>query len=928
MSKKSIKKTFNIILSVVLVLGVLLSAFGSCMIVLADNKDNTIASQTNIPTQTPEQNQPSGDGGKEEPVMPDLGDAPNTAELNDDVKLFTGAAAEKICNALISVEESYDTYNNNGRMNMTFSGSREELFGELNYGDYFLLDGKTSPSLKNTYIMQVSSIYGNETETYLEVVQPELGEVFENIDIGVSDIISKDNLVSYTAADGVSAYFGDVEKEITNVSYTELFDTAGNNQKLNVASGDDLNVESMATEYSTAETDLIINLEYDLKKNLDSKKDEDNNSTMEFDAGYDLKLTGKLGIEDLTAYMVCDMPKPAQFNELFFGVRGKTVVGAEFDATLNASFNPKATKFEYDGLFIDAEISGLNEKWIPLGIWQFVGSTAIKISKDGFETANAAPSVFIMLYMDAEGNFEIGFNTSLTYESTFNSGLSVYKDGKLNMNVTTYPYAVINGESVAPGEKKLVWGAELDVDFNSSLTVLGSSVQFYIAGINLGEIQLLDVGFEGNCDITVSADSVSGVKTPLDDEDASYYLRMFLRALGIKAKISAEVEAFQRDLSGNFEFAYQLVDATLFEIGKQPNAPNRKPVSSKWVPSEFESLICIVGDVSGSMDQSMGSGTTRIEALRESAHVITNVVEISSEQYEGNHGLAIVQFDDTAQTVAVPHNDYEFINACIDTLQTNGSTNITAGLKNGIDQLINTNANQKVIILMTDGIDNCSSDSQILEQARRAKDNGIKIFSIGFGDSADADILQQVADIAGGEYRFSSTDSIANIIGGFLYSYQASQGEVLVDYQSTIKEGEIVTVDSFTVPDKSGDLNTVLWWPGSILDIILVDPNGREVDADYPGATIDDETIPATVTVKDPLPGDWEFKVKGVETSYEDEPFYAIASFKDIEREENTNQALNTTLTLAAYSLPIGAFMILVSVVLLILINKKKKESL
>lgn len=121
-------------------------------------------------------------------------------------------------------------------------------------------------------------------------------------------------------------------------------------------------------------------------------------------------------------------------------------------------------------------------------------------------------------------------------------------------------------------------------------------------------------------------------------------------------------------------------------------------------------------------------GALKSKPLREAAHVITDIVENASERYEGNQGLSIVQFSGDAKTVAVPHNDYEFINACIDILEPEGSTNITAGLDAGITQLTGVQAEQKVIILMTDGQDNCSSTSEILAQAERAADNGIRVF--------------------------------------------------------------------------------------------------------------------------------------------------------------------------------------------------------
>ncbi len=916
MRSKKFKKTFNIILSVILVLGVLSTSFGAYAVVFANNKEKTTA-------ENPDNLAP--DPGKfpadENFDLPEFDDSPNEISLNEEVKVFTGKSAKKITDSIISVEEdSYHTYNEGGRLKLTFNGKREILFGDLDYGDFFFIDGVIGSALSGTYAMKVNSIHESEDQTTMEVVQPELDEVFDSMNVAFNEVLSEDNLVSYQTIDGVSAHFGDVEKEISNISHKEDFDTASSVKPLSTAGN--IQAAPLATDYSTNPSDLIIELDIDLNKKEEEEKDDDQKT--EVDADLDFKLKGKFGIEDLSAYMVCDMPKPLQFNELMFGVRGKEVFDAKFEAGLDANFNPKATDFKYDGKFIQAEMTGLNEKWIPLGIWQFTGATMISITKKGFETANLAPSIFVMLYMDAEGNFELKFNAGFTHESTFNSGLSVYKNGKINCNVVNYPYAVENGKIIEPNKVSDKWYVDLTFDADASVTIFGSSVQFYFAGINFGEISLFELGFEGDGQAFVSADNKDGIKTSNSDNKTSLFLRGFLKAIGFKAKVSAEVEAFQRELNLGADAAFQLVDITLFEFGKNPEK-RKVPVSTKWIPSEFESVVCIVGDVSGSMGDSLSSGGTKIEALREAGHVITNIVENSANVYQGAQGLSIVKFESNAQTVSVPHNDYEFIHQCIDTLNSSGGTNISSGLEAGISQLMGTKSNQKVIILMTDGQDSGNREN-MLQQARTAAENGIKIYTIGFGNSVNEELLKAIATEGKGEYRYSATDSIVSIISGFLYSYESSRGDVLLDVQSTVSEGETVTAKDFDVPEKSGNLNTVLYWPGSLLELILIDPNGRKVDEKYPGATINNETIPATVTISEPLHGNWKFKVKGIETSYENEPYYAIASFND---KANTLAAINTPLPtmvlVGSYCLPIGVFMIFVSISLLILVNKKKK---
>jgi hypothetical protein len=186
-------------------------------------------------------------------------------------------------------------------------------------------------------------------------------------------------------------------------------------------------------------------------------------------------------------------------------------------------------------------------------------------------------------------------------------------------------------------------------------------------------------------------------------------------------------------------------------------------------------------------------------------------------------------------------------------------------------------------------------------------------------------MLQEVAAITGGEYKFADTSNIVGIVGSFLYAQVSSTSKVLREHQGTISEGEIKRVKPFSVPDDVGDLNGTLYWPGSFLDFILIDPNGQEVDEDYPNAVIDESSIPSNITVKDPLPGKWEIEIEGVETSQDDEPYYVITSFK--RSDDKSETSLETMEIAGACCLPIGFFGIIVFGMLLVFVNSRKYKS-
>jgi hypothetical protein len=117
-----------------------------------------------------------------------------------------------------------------------------------------------------------------------------------------------------------------------------------------------------------------------------------------------------------------------------------------------------------------------------------------------------------------------------------------------------------------------------------------------------------------------------------------------------------------------------------------------------------------------------------------------------------------------------------------------GSTNMAGGMENGIEVLSTDPGNYgrpgaaHIMVLMTDGVANqtpnwyCDddpdrqwpdgSDAQdcVIYYAYEARANGIVVYTISLGYSADLEIMQTVADITGGEHRWApSPDKLDDI---------------------------------------------------------------------------------------------------------------------------------------------------------------------
>jgi Ca-activated chloride channel family protein len=140
--------------------------------------------------------------------------------------------------------------------------------------------------------------------------------------------------------------------------------------------------------------------------------------------------------------------------------------------------------------------------------------------------------------------------------------------------------------------------------------------------------------------------------------------------------------------------------------------------------------------------------------------------------------LGIVIFSEKAFTLLPLTTDIELIRKVIDQINVGflgGGTNIGDGLGLAISRLISSQAKSKVIVLLTDGVSNVGS--MTAEQAaEHAKDNKIKIYTIGMGTDGNAKLPvgqgifgMQYQTIPGGSYDEESLKTISSLTGGRHY---------------------------------------------------------------------------------------------------------------------------------------------------------------
>ena len=152
------------------------------------------------------------------------------------------------------------------------------------------------------------------------------------------------------------------------------------------------------------------------------------------------------------------------------------------------------------------------------------------------------------------------------------------------------------------------------------------------------------------------------------------------------------------------------------------------------------------------------------------------------------------------------------------------------------------------------------------------------VYTVGFGRAGeqDEDLLQAIADATGGQYFYGAQAfQLANI---FVTAQHLGTGAVAGEFEGDIRQGERVEAGEFTLDRGESELRVSLNWPGSHLDLQLIDPQGNNVGPDYPGATVWVTQRPAYVVVEKPRAGQWSIALYGADVPDEDSSYYVVAS--------------------------------------------------
>ncbi|MEM8641253.1 MAG: VWA domain-containing protein [Cyanobacteria bacterium P01_G01_bin.54] len=177
---------------------------------------------------------------------------------------------------------------------------------------------------------------------------------------------------------------------------------------------------------------------------------------------------------------------------------------------------------------------------------------------------------------------------------------------------------------------------------------------------------------------------------------------------------------------------------------QQGNTQRQLSIGVRAIASEGETdlplNLCLVLDHSGSMNG---------QPLKTVKQAATTLVD----RLTPHDRLAIVAFDHRAKLIVPnqPVTDPDALKRRIAKLEADGGTAIDKGMQMGIEEA--GKGRQDTIshlFLLTDGENEHGNNERCLQFAQLALEHNITVNSLGFGDHWNQDVLEQIADHAGG----------------------------------------------------------------------------------------------------------------------------------------------------------------------------------
>ena len=177
---------------------------------------------------------------------------------------------------------------------------------------------------------------------------------------------------------------------------------------------------------------------------------------------------------------------------------------------------------------------------------------------------------------------------------------------------------------------------------------------------------------------------------------------------------------------------------------------NASPLSSRIPRDAPEATLVFVLDRSGSMQQSVGTGT-RLDIAKQATLSAIDLLNQNSQ-------VGIIVFDSEATTVLPLSriSDPVTVSSALTSVDPGGGTSVYPGLAAALDMLRDVDTPARHIIVMTDGLSQPGDFPGLLEDIRN---EGITVSSVSIGSGAERGLIEEIARLGGGS--FHATDDFA-----------------------------------------------------------------------------------------------------------------------------------------------------------------------
>jgi len=131
---------------------------------------------------------------------------------------------------------------------------------------------------------------------------------------------------------------------------------------------------------------------------------------------------------------------------------------------------------------------------------------------------------------------------------------------------------------------------------------------------------------------------------------------------------------------------------------------------------------------------------------------VKDAVKLTIDHLSPMDSIAVVTFSSQAQTIipSQPANDPQRMKARVETIKSQGGTNMSRGMQQGLDEIARGEHTQAIkrMILLTDG--RTSGSNKCRQLARDARELGVLIHPLGIGADWDEKLLDEIGVLSGG----------------------------------------------------------------------------------------------------------------------------------------------------------------------------------